>query len=97
MARRQYSVPQVIEKMESKFTRHTKILADGGYQETLGDWVSEKFRWTVDIVLRQMNVQTNFLYLLGWKILDGSLLIMNIRLRLLKQWSNRSSFRSHHA
>ena len=37
--------PKVIERLEHKFPRLTKILADGGYRGTLGDWVSEKFGW----------------------------------------------------
>lgn len=44
--------PMVIEKMEHKFPRLQKILADGGYQGSLGDWVAEKFGWVVEVVLR---------------------------------------------
>ena len=29
-----------------------KILADGGYQGSLGDWVARKFSWAMEIVLR---------------------------------------------
>lgn len=35
--------PKVLEKLEYKFPRLRKILADGGYQGTLGDWVARKF------------------------------------------------------
>ena len=35
-------------RYEHQFPRLTKILADGGYHGTLGDWVSEKFGWTVE-------------------------------------------------
>ena len=52
--------PKVIEKLEHKFPRLTKILADGGYHGTLGDWVSEKFGWTVEVVLRPNECPTKF-------------------------------------
>lgn len=35
--------PKVLEKLEYKFPRLRKILADGGYQGTLADWVARKF------------------------------------------------------
>lgn len=38
--------------MEYKFPRLRKILADGGYQGTPGDWVTDKFGWVVEVVLR---------------------------------------------
>lgn len=38
--------------MEYKFPRLKKILADGGYQGSLGDWVANKFGWVVEVVLR---------------------------------------------
>lgn len=44
--------PKVIERLEHKFPRLVKILADGGYHGTLGDWVAKKFGWTVEVVLR---------------------------------------------
>ena len=33
----------MIERLEHKFPRLVKILADGGYRGTLGDWVAKKF------------------------------------------------------
>lgn len=42
---------RVIEKLEHKFPRLKKILADGGYQGSLGDWVADKFGWVVEVVL----------------------------------------------
>ena len=50
----------MIEKLEHKFPRLTKILADGGYHGTLGDWVSEKFGWKVEVVLRPDECPTKF-------------------------------------
>ncbi len=44
--------PRVIEKLEYKFPRLRKILADGGYQGSLGDWVADRFGWVVEVVLR---------------------------------------------
>ena len=35
--------PKVIERLEHKFPRLVKILADGGYMGTLGDWIAKKF------------------------------------------------------
>lgn len=52
--------PQVIEKMEYKFPRLTKILADGGYHGSLGDWVAEKFGWVVEVVLRPDECPSKF-------------------------------------
>lgn len=40
--------PKVIERLEHKFPRLVKILADGGYHGTLGDWVAKKFGWIVE-------------------------------------------------
>ena len=54
--------PNVIEKREHKFPRLTKILADGGYHGTLGDWVSEKFGWTVELVPRPDECPTSSPY-----------------------------------
>ncbi len=45
-------VPRVIEKPEYKFPRLRKILADGGYQGSLGDRVTDKFGQVVEVVLR---------------------------------------------
>lgn len=55
-------VPNVIEKFDHKFPRLTKILADGGYHGTLGDWVSEKFGWTMEAVLRPNESPTSSPY-----------------------------------
>lgn len=44
--------PKVVEKLEHKFPRLRKILADGGYQGSFGDWVFRKFGWVVEVVLR---------------------------------------------
>lgn len=52
--------PKVIEKLEYKFPRLRKILADGGYQGTLGDWVARKFGWVVEVVLRPDECPSKF-------------------------------------
>ena len=52
--------PKVIEKLEHKFPRLRKILADGGYQGTLGDWVAKKFGWVVEVVLRPDECPSKF-------------------------------------
>ena len=52
--------PKVIEKLEHKFPRHRKILADGGYQGTLGDWEARKFGWVVEVVLRPDECPSKF-------------------------------------
>ena len=52
--------PKVIERLEHKFPRLVKILADGGYHGTLGDWVAKKFGWTVEVVLRPDECPTKF-------------------------------------
>lgn len=44
--------PKVIGKLVYKFPRLRKILADGGYQGSLGNWVADKFGWVVEVVLR---------------------------------------------
>ena len=44
--------PKVVEKLEHKFPRLRKILADGGYQGSFGDWVFKKFGRVVEVVLR---------------------------------------------
>lgn len=41
-----------IEKLAYKFPRLCKILADGGYQGDLAEWVKDKFGWELEIVLR---------------------------------------------
>lgn len=52
--------PKVIEKLEHKFPRLRKILADGGYQGTLGDWVAGKFGWVVEVVFRPDECPSKF-------------------------------------
>lgn len=52
--------PKVIEKLEHKFPRLKKILADGGYQGSLGDWVADKFGWVVEVVLRPDECPSKF-------------------------------------
>jgi len=44
--------PKVIEKLAYKFPRLVKILADGGYQGSLGEWMTKKFGWSMEVVLR---------------------------------------------
>ena len=51
--------PKVVEKLEHKFPRLRKILADGGYQGSFGDWVFRKFGWVVEVVLRLTNAPAN--------------------------------------
>lgn len=64
--------PNVIEKFDHKFPRLTKVLADGGYHGTLGEWVSEKFGWTVEVVLRPDECPTKFPVLLKRWIVERS-------------------------
>lgn len=52
--------PEVIEQMNHKFPRLKKILADGGYRGTLGDWVASNFGWVVDVVLRPDECPSKF-------------------------------------
>ena len=52
--------PKVIEKLEHKFPRLRKILADGGYRGSLGDWVARKFGWVVEVVLRPDECPSDF-------------------------------------
>ena len=51
---------KVIEKLKHKFPRLKKILADGGYQGSLGDWVADKFGWVVEVVLRPDECPSKF-------------------------------------
>ena len=44
--------PKVIERLSYKFPRLAKILADGGYRGSLADWVFDKFKWELEVVLR---------------------------------------------
>ena len=55
--------PKVIERLEHKFPRLVKILADGGYHGTLGDWVAKKFGRTVEVVLRPDEVLPSFRFI----------------------------------
>ena len=52
--------PTVIEKLEYKFPRLRNILADGGYQGSLDDWVAKKFGWVVEVVLRPDECPSKF-------------------------------------
>ena len=52
--------PKVIEKLEYKFPRLKKILADGGYRGNLGEWVAERFGWVMEVVLRPDECPTKF-------------------------------------
>lgn len=52
--------PQVIEQMNHKFPRLKKILADGGYRGSLGDWVATNFGWGVEVVLRPDECPSKF-------------------------------------
>ncbi len=52
--------PKVIEKLAYKFPRLVKILADGGYQGSLGEWMTEKFGWIMEVVIRPDECPTKF-------------------------------------
>lgn len=43
---------KAIEKPAYKFPRLVKIPADGGYQGSLGEWMTKKFGWLMEVVLR---------------------------------------------
>ena len=48
------------EKLEHKFPRLKKILADGGYQGALENWVTEKFGWVMEVVLKTDECPSKF-------------------------------------
>ena len=52
--------PQVIEKLNYKFPRLVKILADGGYKGDLADWVKDKLGWILEVVLRPDECPSKF-------------------------------------
>lgn len=52
--------PKVIEKLAYKFPRLVKILADGGYQGSLGEWMTKKFGWIMEVVIRPDECPTKF-------------------------------------
>ena len=52
--------PKVIERLAHRFPRLVKILADGGYQGNLGDWMKKKFGWTLEVVLRPDECPSKF-------------------------------------
>lgn len=52
--------PKVIEKLAYKFPRLVKVLADGGYQGSLGEWKTKKFGWIMEVVLRPDECPTKF-------------------------------------
>ena len=43
-----------------KFPLLTKILADGGYRGSLGDWLMEKYGWELEVVLRPDECPSKF-------------------------------------
>ena len=49
-----------IENLAYKFPRLCKILADGGYQGDLAEWVKEKFGWDLEVVLRPKESSKKF-------------------------------------
>ncbi len=95
--------PKVIEKLEYKFPRLRKIIADGGYQGSLGDWVAKKFGWVVEVVLRPDECPSKFQVLpkrwivertVSWlRTSDGSPLTISIWRRPLRQWFNSPAYR----
>ncbi|WP_290392472.1 transposase, partial [uncultured Bacteroides sp.] len=52
--------PKVIERLSYKFPRLAKILADGGYRGILADWVFDKFKWELEVVLRPDECPSKF-------------------------------------
>ena len=52
--------PKAVQKLEHKFPRLKRILADGGYQGSLGDWVAERFGWDLEVVLRPDDCPSRF-------------------------------------
>ena len=52
--------PKVIERLSYKFPRLAKILADGGYRGSLADWVFDKFKWELEVVLRPDECPSKF-------------------------------------
>ncbi|WP_356948250.1 transposase, partial [uncultured Bacteroides sp.] len=42
------------------FPRLAKILADGGYRGSLADWVFDKFKWELEVVLRPDECPSKF-------------------------------------
>ena len=49
-----------IEKLAYKFPGLCKILADGGYQGDLAEWVKNKFGWDLEVVLRPKESSKRF-------------------------------------
>lgn len=50
----------VIERLERKFPRLRRILADGGYRGGPGDWVADRFGWDLEVVLRPDDCPSRF-------------------------------------
>ena len=50
----------IIERLSYKFPRLAKILADGGYRGSLADWVFNKFKWELEVVLRPDECPSKF-------------------------------------
>ena len=49
-----------IEKLAYKFPGLCKILADGGYQGDLAEWVKDKFGWNLEVVIRPKESSKRF-------------------------------------
>ena len=52
--------PKVIGHLLYKFPRREKIIANGGHQGNLADWILQKFGWTLNVVLRPDECPTKF-------------------------------------
>lgn len=58
----------VIERLDRRFPRLGRILADGG----LGDWVSDRFGWDLEVVLRPDDCPSRFHVLPKRRIVERS-------------------------
>lgn len=58
----------VIERLDRRFPRLGRILADGG----LGDWVSDRFGWDLEVVLRPDDCPSRFPVLPKRRIVERS-------------------------
>ncbi|MCI1682733.1 MAG: IS5 family transposase [Bacteroides sp.] len=52
--------PMVIDSLAYKFPRLVKILADGGYRDSLADWLMEKYGWDLEVVLKPDQCPSKF-------------------------------------